>query len=119
MDLITLALSKQFTEQAIQEAVKEIGGLTYEIVDVLPTTGEKGVVYLLKVGDGSTHAYEEYIYLNNKFERLGYLDLSDYYTKEEIDANKQDKLNAGLGIQIVNNVISISSGLTYEEVNED
>lgn len=39
-------------------------------------------------------------------------DLSDYYTRTQIDATKQDKLTAGTGITIQNNVISSTGGGT-------
>lgn len=60
-------------------------GIRFVEVQQLPLVGENGVVYLVPNGDDT---FDEYIWLEDeeRFEKLGYeVDLSDYYTKDEID----------------------------------
>ena len=80
-----------------KEAVKEYldieggAGLEARIVDVLPDTGETGILYLVPK-TGSDDNYDEYIWAEKDgvfgWEKVGAttVDLSDYYTKEEINA---------------------------------
>lgn len=55
-----------------------------EIVAQLPSVGQEGVIYFV----GSQPPYEEYIYVNGKFELIGtgQIDLSNYVTKPELGA---------------------------------
>lgn len=66
---------------AVTEAFEDInGGLSYVVVDALPASGQKGVVYLL-AGDGSVNnIYDEYIWQDNRYELIGstQTDLSGY-----------------------------------------
>lgn len=70
--------------------------IKYEIVDVLPSEGKKGIIYLTPKEDPkSSDEYDEWIWVNDTWENIGTskIDLSDYYTKEEIDnefATKQE-----------------------------
>lgn len=61
-------------------------GLRFEVVEELPDEGQSGVIYLVPNEDDT---YDEYIWLEDeeRFERVGNtdVDLSDYYTKEEVD----------------------------------
>lgn len=61
----------------------------FEIVDELPTENiDTHTIYLVKetVGEADDY-YNEYIYVNGEWELLGStrIDLSDYYTKEQVD----------------------------------
>lgn len=61
----------------------------FEIVDELPTENiDTHTIYLVKetVGEADDY-YNEYIYINGEWELLGStrIDLSDYYTKEQVD----------------------------------
>lgn len=61
----------------------------FEIVDELPTENiDTHTIYLVKetVGEADDY-YNEYIYVNGEWELLGstQIDLSDYYTKEQVD----------------------------------
>lgn len=92
------------SEQEVQDKVQEIteninsGSTTpkfnIKVVDELPTTNiSETTIYLLKTGDEEDNMYSEYIYVNNDWELLGTqkLDLSNYYTKQEIDTMLQWK----------------------------
>jgi len=91
-------------------------GFDVEIVQALPQTGDAQTIYMLpKADSAATDVYDEYIYTNNAWEKIGntQTDLSQYYTKSETDTllnGKQTTLTAGTGIQIVDNVISATGG---------
>ena len=55
------------------------------IVQTLPETGVSNKIYLVPTGE-QTNAYEEYIWLDNKWEPFGLItiDLSNYFNKQEI-----------------------------------
>ena len=64
------------------------GGLKIRVLDTRPEVGEEGTLYLIKNTDASDeNLYDEYLYENGAWERVGgiALDLSNYYTKEEVD----------------------------------
>lgn len=63
------------------------GGISFVVVDTLPTTGESNKIYLVPHNHGNTDVYDEYIYVNNKWEKIGNtdIDLTNYATKEFVN----------------------------------
>lgn len=62
------------------------GRFQIHIVDSLPTTGEDGVMYLVKKENATEEdLYNEYVYADGKWNLIGntHIDLSDYYKKSE------------------------------------
>lgn len=55
----------------------DVTGFDYKIVTKLPTTGEKGILYLIEIpveeksDDEQGNSYKEYIWIGNKYELLG------------------------------------------------
>lgn len=79
---------------AINTAISGITGISFEIVQTLPQTGDPGTIYLILASQGSTgDIYDEWIYINNAWEKIGStaVDLTDYTTwdstNEELKAN--------------------------------
>lgn len=78
-------------KEAVKDYLDITSGLVARIVDVLPDTGETGILYLVPK-TGSDDNYDEYIWAEKDgvfgWEKVGAttVDLSDYYTKEEINA---------------------------------
>jgi len=79
---------------AIADGLAGITGITYQIVESLPQTGAAGVIYLVSNGgSGARNIYDEYIYVNNAFEKIGttdvdlsgYLQTSATITNSDID----------------------------------
>lgn len=72
---------------AIDEAFQGVSQFDFEVVSVLPTTGEKGTIYLVPIA-GRTNAYNEYIYVNNSWEQIGTtdIDLSGYVQTSDLVA---------------------------------
>lgn len=97
---------RYYTETEIDAKVNNINsqinsliGFTATIVNSLPSTGEVGVMYLKLNTSASVEGniYDEYIWVNNKFEKIGStettVDLSGYVTQTEMNtqlANKAD-----------------------------
>ena len=63
--------------------------IDFRIVQVLPTEDiSESTIYLVPNSDPETqNLYDEYIYVNNSWEKIGSksIDLSDYYTKTQVD----------------------------------
>lgn len=68
---------------AINTAISGITGISFEIVQTLPATGDPGTIYLVPAGQSATgDIYAEWIYINNAWEKLGTtsVDLTGYTT---------------------------------------
>lgn len=85
VDLTAYAKSADVTEE-IASAVSGVTQIDYSVVESLPSTGKKGIIYLVANSDSGNNIYDEYIYINSKFEKLGSreMDLSSYAKKTEI-----------------------------------
>lgn len=77
-------------------------GLDFIVIEELPETGQKGVVYLMAKDGEAPDVYDEYVWITatQTFELIGStkVDLSDYATKEDlenIDALPDQAGNAG------------------------
>lgn len=69
-----------FVTTAVNNAIGSISGISYEIVANLPASGSDGVIYLVSNSGSGTNVYDEYIWVSNKFEKIGTtdVDLSGY-----------------------------------------
>ena len=89
--------SQTYTKDEVNNLVNSISSLTLDIVSELPTQDiSTTTIYLLPV-TGATNVYMQYAYINNEWAQLGttQVDLTNYYTKAQIDtylALKQDLL---------------------------
>ena len=79
---------------AINTAIAGISGITFQIVQTLPQTGDAGTIYLVLSSQSATgDIYDEWIYINNAWEKIGStaVDLTDYTvwnsTNETLSAN--------------------------------
>lgn len=74
--------TKTETDNAIATAIAGVTQIRFSIVQTLPATGENGVIYLVPNGQ----VYDEYIYVNNTFEKLGStdVDLSSYVQASQL-----------------------------------
>ncbi|MBR2258214.1 MAG: hypothetical protein IJ899_12960 [Blautia sp.] len=71
---------------AIDAALAGITSLTYTVVEALPPAGEPGVIYLIASPRGTDDGFDEYIYVDGDFEKLGYSDIAiPAITSSEID----------------------------------
>lgn len=77
-------------EKKLEEEIANIIGFRTEIVEDLDSEGKEGVVYLKPKEDYDDHnIYDEYIYINGDYEKIGStdikLDLSPYVTQESLE----------------------------------
>lgn len=97
--IITQAADR-YTKEETNELVSKIPKFAIEVVAELPTENISTTTVYLKTGSKSDpdNIYDEYIYVNSKWELLGTqkIDLTNFYTKEEINDllnNKVDKVS--------------------------
>lgn len=85
VDLSAYAKSADVTKE-IASAVSGVTQIDYSVVEQLPSTGKKGIIYLVANSDSGNNIYDEYIYINSKFEKLGSreMDISSYAKKTDI-----------------------------------
>lgn len=115
---------RYYTETEIDAKVNNINsqinsliGFTATIVNSLPSTGEVGVMYLKLNTSASVEGniYDEYIWVNNKFEKIGStettVDLSGYVTQTEMNTQLANKANI--------NHSHTSESIYLEEVSDD
>lgn len=84
------------TKKYVDDAIGGITGVEFTVVDELPTTGEAGVIYLVAHSHGTQDIYDEYIWVTDKFEKIGNtdIDLSQYAKKADL---KADPFAVGVG----------------------
>ena len=106
VDLTAYAKSADVTKE-IASAVSGVTQIDYSVVEALPSTGKKGVIYLVANSGSGNNIYDEYIYINSKFEKLGSreMDLSSYAKKTDIPT-KVSSLTNDSGYQTATQVTS-------------
>lgn len=101
---------------AIASAIGQITGISYSVVQELPQTGTAGVIYLVANSGSGQNIYDEYIYVNGAFEKIGTteIDLTGYvrdanyvhtdnnYTNDE--KSKLSGIASGAQVNIVESV---------------
>lgn len=93
-----LAQAKEYTNEIVSAQTH----LSFKIVTALPTTDiSSSTIYLLPVNGDNDNVYEEYIRIEDKWESIGttQTDLSNYYTKAQID-NKITTINNTLATKV-------------------
>lgn len=103
-------------------------GINILIVEELPTTGvEKTIYMVLRTEAYLNDYYDEYMWINNKWEIIGStrLDLSNYYTKSEVNdaitnavTAASSNYTAGSGINIDSNGV-ISANVAAADIEYD
>lgn len=76
------------TKKYVDDAIGGITSFEFRVVEELPTSGEAGVIYLKAHSHGSQDIYDEYIWVTDKFEKIGNtdVDLSQYAKKADLTA---------------------------------
>lgn len=81
-------VSEEEVQNMIENSIKDITQFDYNIVENLPEVGQKGIIYLIQIGETEFNLYDKYIYVNNTWEILSKnVDMSNFleYTYEEIE----------------------------------
>lgn len=98
------AVNIDLSNYATKNDVSAIPKFNVTVVTELPTSGISTSTIYLKPNNGSgNNAYDEYIYVNGAWEKIGTTatDLSDYVTTSALNnalAGKQDNITAGTGL---------------------
>lgn len=75
-------------QAAINESLSGITGIDIQVVESLPTTGAKGIIYLVAHTHGDKDNYDEYVWVASKstYEKIGNtdVDLSGYVQKTDL-----------------------------------
>jgi hypothetical protein len=84
----TTAFVQSTVKTAVNNAVSGITSFEFKTVTSLPSSGSKGVIYLLSNGGSSPNQYDEYIWTGSAFEKIGTtaVDLSGYWAKTDLTA---------------------------------
>lgn len=92
------------TKSYVESAIAGVTQFNYQIVTALPSTGAKGVIYLMAHTHGDKDTYDEYIWVDNKFEKIGNtdIDLSGYQTK--LSETQMAAVNSGITIAKLNTI---------------
>lgn len=75
-------------QSAINTALSGITGIDFQVVQALPASGAAGTIYLVSNSGTGQNIYDEYIYVNNAFEKIGTtaVDLSGYVQASDLVA---------------------------------
>lgn len=86
-------------ESAINDAIGDITGFEFQIVEELPGTGKKGVIYLISNSGTGQNIYDEYIWTGTAFEKIGTtdVDLSNYWSKTDLVAIQNNEIDTIVG----------------------
>lgn len=73
--------------KSLVEAIHSFSIIVLNEGEELPIVGESNTLYFKKKTGSSNDVYDEYIYVNSDWELIGttQIDLSNYYTKSEVD----------------------------------
>lgn len=85
----------------VQKLINDAKHMKKEIVAEKPTSGDENTMYLVgPKGDGS-NIYEEWLYVNNKWEKIGdtstTIDLDGYIKEEDLISISNEEINQAMG----------------------
>lgn len=98
-----------YTKKEINDLIKKIPNFKIEVVTALPTSNiDNSTIYLVRGTGSGENMYDEYLYVNNNWERLGgqsqSLDLTNYATKAELPKKVSDLKQDIQYMDFINNI---------------
>lgn len=96
-DSVSSDLSNYYTKSEVDNLISAIPKFDIKVVQTLPSSNiSPTTIYLVPSDSESSDIYKEYIYVNTNWELLGIQksDLSNYYTKSEINNLLSAKVNS-------------------------
>ena len=88
--------SETYTKTEVNNLVNGISTMNVSVVNSLPTTGSATTIYLVaKTSSATQNIYDEYLYVNNKWEKIGdtQIDLSGYALSSDIPTKTSELTN--------------------------
>lgn len=112
--------SETYTQAEVNALIAGISGLTYLVVQTLPTQDiSTTTIYLVPKATAQTdNVYDEYLYINNAWECIGSttVDLSNYYTKSQTDTLLNAKVSDNPTFTEASTRANIASGETFATI---
>lgn len=85
----------------VKKLISEARHMKKEIVSTKPSTGEENVIYLVGPKGSGNNIYEEWLYINNSWEKIGdtntKVDLTGYLKSSDIKAITTEEINQVMG----------------------
>lgn len=85
----------------VKKLISEARHMKKEIVSTKPSTGEENVIYLVGPKGSGNNIYEEWLYINNSWEKIGdtdtKVDLSGYLKTSDVKAITTEEINQVMG----------------------
>ena len=115
LSIETLSLAKAYTDK-IKEQLSI--GFTPKIVDSLPAAGQNNILYLVLKENGQEEGniYNEYIWIDNKYEFIGNTDTSFIVDSELSETSENPVQNKTITAEL-NNKADIDNPLSLIEAN--
>lgn len=90
-------LANYYNKTEVDALLNAIDTGQFIVVQSLPAEGQDKAIYLVPHTGSTPDAYDEYIWVNNAWELIGStsVDLSNYYTKAEVDSELCDQFPVG------------------------
>ena len=111
--------NKTYSSNKINSLISSMVGLTIEVYQTLPDTGDEHTLYLVERSTTlQENIYDEYLYINNTWELIGstQIDLNNYYTKNQVDNLIENvSLKAGQNISINDNNEISANGYVFSQ----
>lgn len=101
--------TETYTQEEVNALIGQISTISFEVVDVLPQTGEANKIYLVPATEGQPqNGYDEYVYVNESWEKIGStnIDLSQYATKDYVNQQISTTVTGFATEEFVTNSIS-------------
>lgn len=98
---------------AINTAIAGVTQFDYEIVQTLPASGVKGTIYLVPSSGSSPDSYDEYVYVNNAWEKLG-----SAFTLPTASSSTLGGIKVGSRLTITDGVLSADEQVTEFTTNQ-
>ena len=89
--------SETYTKAEVEQLISAIKQGKFVVVETLPQNPDPNVIYLVPKSPAQTsNAYDEYVYINNNWEKIGDtdIDLSGYVTDDELTTALQAYLTS-------------------------
>ena len=86
--------TETYTQSEVNDLISQLASLSVEIVESLPTSDiSTTTIYLINVS--GTNNYNQWMYINNAWANIGStsVDLTNYYTKTQVDTLLNDKVD--------------------------
>ena len=94
-DAMDFVKKAELTEE-VKGLIGNVKSIEFSVVEELPTSGEQAIIYLVSNNKGDNDAYDEYIFVNGKFEKIGTtsVDLSGYLKTTDITSITNGEIGA-------------------------